>query len=321
MSRATAEGVGSLTAGRPLLSLIVVGYCEGKLLDRAITSALVQCDDRIEILIVKSHSDCVVSNSVCLEAEKRGSRVIWLSRNRGLSFARNQGVAKSQGVWVCFLDGDDELPAGALSRILEGATRHPEAGFLYGNYQIRHVESGEVTEYDAEQYSRADGRLDSARAVSRWMLSGHGPVRRDIFQKHRGFKQRFSLGYQDVDFYFRLLLSGVQGYFAGGPLYIWNRSSDGMNARRAGESQYHRASSWRAYEHVAGERQAYEKSISPFILSVDGLSVEKLFWLVLDLRPNNLRRCRTYAAFLRTVVKSLLSRLGRRLLRLPGGAS
>lgn len=296
-----------------LLSIVVVAFREGELLERALASVRDQLEAGVELLIAKSASACERTNQACRSEEGRGARVLWLRENRGLSYARNAGVEKASGKWVCFLDGDDELPPGAVARILAGIRAHPEAGFLYGDYDIHNVETGERSRFDAQRYSRPDGSLDAARAVPVWMLSGHGPVRRQVFLAHRGLRQRFSFGYQDVDFYFRLLLKGVQGHFIGGPLYVWHRSADGMNARRLSQSDFHRACSWRAYECLAGEQGAYERCVSPYLVSVDTLDTSQIGWLLLDLWPDSVRRCRTYFAFARVAAKGLAWRLlGRR---------
>jgi len=297
----------------PLLSIVVVAYREAGLVNRALASAEAQLDDRVELLLVKNQSDCEATIAACRAAEGRGLTVLWPPSNRGLSHARNLGVRRARGRWVCFLDGDDEFPPGALARILEGAASHPQADFLFGDYEIQNAETGESTTYDAASLSLGDGRLDASRAIFRWMLSGHGPVRRDVFLRHGGFRQRFSFGYQDVDLYFRMLMSGVDGRFIGGPLYRWHRSSQGMNQSRAGRANYHRACSWRAYERVGKDEIAYERCISPYLSNVDGLSLGELAWLTVDLRPNSLKRTRTYFAFLRTTCRSLARRFGKRL--------
>jgi len=54
-------------------------------------------------------------------------------KDRGMSDGINRGFLKATGDFVMWLNTDDYLLPGALARVAEYATKHPEADFIYGD--------------------------------------------------------------------------------------------------------------------------------------------------------------------------------------------
>lgn len=60
--------------------------------------------------------------------------VRWISEpDKGLSDAVNKGLVRAQGEWVAWLNADDELYPGALSTVLDWASRHPDVDIFCGD--------------------------------------------------------------------------------------------------------------------------------------------------------------------------------------------
>ncbi|MDA7836699.1 glycosyltransferase family 2 protein [Salibacteraceae bacterium] len=59
-------------------------------------------------------------------------RIINLETNKGVSVARNEGLASIKGDYFCFLDGDDLLPENSLSARLAVFQTNPEIEFVDG---------------------------------------------------------------------------------------------------------------------------------------------------------------------------------------------
>ena len=72
----------------------------------------------IEIILVNDGSTDLCPQ-ICNRFQKSDSRVrVITQKNKGLAAARNAGLTKAYGEWVCFIDGDDWLYDG-IQNIIE----------------------------------------------------------------------------------------------------------------------------------------------------------------------------------------------------------
>jgi len=91
----------------PLVSVVMASYNRADLLPRAIKSILRQTFTDFELIIVDDGS---VDNTrtIIREYQKLDKRIININQtNQGLAAARNHGVRKARGKYICFIDDDD----------------------------------------------------------------------------------------------------------------------------------------------------------------------------------------------------------------------
>ena len=91
----------------PLVSVVVPTYNRASLLPRAISSALGQSFEDLELIVVDDGSTDSTGEVVGAFGDPR-IRLIRLPTNAGLSGAQNAGLRAARGEWVAFLDSDDE---------------------------------------------------------------------------------------------------------------------------------------------------------------------------------------------------------------------
>lgn len=107
------------------VSIIVPVYNVEKYLSECLDSLINQTLKEIEIICV---NDCSTDNSAkILEAySKRDSRIksIHLTKNGGLSNARNTALQHIKGEYVFFIDSDDFIELDALEKLLNIAVSH-----------------------------------------------------------------------------------------------------------------------------------------------------------------------------------------------------
>jgi hypothetical protein len=102
-----------------LVSIIVNNYNYARYLADAIDSALAQTWHPLEVIVVDDGS----TDDSWAVIERYGDRVRAIRQpNGGQGAAYNAGFAASRGEWVLFLDSDDVLDCGALTRMLALAT-------------------------------------------------------------------------------------------------------------------------------------------------------------------------------------------------------
>lgn len=101
-----------------LVSIIVPVYNVAQYLDRCLDSLVMQTHPSIEILLVDDGSTDG-SGALCDRWQKRDSRIrVFHKPNGGLSDARNHGLERASGEYVCFVDSDDWLDLGFVETML-----------------------------------------------------------------------------------------------------------------------------------------------------------------------------------------------------------
>jgi teichuronic acid biosynthesis glycosyltransferase TuaG len=115
---------------RPLVSIIIPVYNSERFISLAIDSALAQTFYNIELLIINDGSTDATDRLI---EEKRDTRTRYFKQeNKGVSAARNVGLANMKGDYFCFLDADDILPPTSIEARLKVFQDHPGLSFVDG---------------------------------------------------------------------------------------------------------------------------------------------------------------------------------------------
>ena len=92
-----------------LVSIILPIYNAEKYLERCLESIITQTYANIEIILINDGS---TDNSINIIKEYaiKDSRIIIIDKeNEGVSVARNIGILKARGKYICFVDADDYI--------------------------------------------------------------------------------------------------------------------------------------------------------------------------------------------------------------------
>ncbi|MCX7799097.1 MAG: glycosyltransferase [Fimbriimonadales bacterium] len=164
-------------------SVIVPCFNASGTLRQAIDSALAQTHADTEVVVVDDGS----TDGSAAIAASYGERVVLVRQpNRGLSAARNAGVAESSGEFLTLLDADDALMPECVARRVAVLLRHPEVGLVAGYYREIDAE-GRLRERVPEQ--RRVGPLPPFRQAVRrnWGPPVGWTFRREAFERCGGF--------------------------------------------------------------------------------------------------------------------------------------
>ena len=117
-------GAVKVKATTPLVSIVIPAYNRAWCLAEAVDSVLAQDFKEFELIVVDDGS----ADDTPQLLESYGDAIRVLRRgNRGVSAARNAGIAAARGGLIAFLDSDDLWLPGKLRRQVEFFTSHPEA--------------------------------------------------------------------------------------------------------------------------------------------------------------------------------------------------
>lgn len=214
-------------------SVIIPVYNKSPYVAKAIGSVLAQSFKDFELIIVddgsKDNSYEVASNAI--EGHRSTCRLC-RQKNAGVSMARNNGVAASQGDYVCFLDADDWWEPTFLEEMDKLVVEFPEAGIYGTNYTIvneaRH--KTRVASIGVEE-GFVKGYINYCQVYAKTMYmplwTGAVCIPKGVFDEMQGFPRGIKLG-EDFLLWVRIALK-YKVAFVNKPLAYYNQDVDGAN--------------------------------------------------------------------------------------------
>jgi len=138
-ARPLTRGIVSVPASAPLVSVIIPTYDRAGFVGDALASVVAQAYDPLEVIVVDDGSTDGTADVVA--ACERPVR--WIQQeHRGVSAARNRGLAEARGELIAFLDSDDVWTEGSLRHRVAFLTDHPEAAAVHGKTRVRNLTAG-----------------------------------------------------------------------------------------------------------------------------------------------------------------------------------
>ena len=143
---------------KELISVIVPIYNVEKYICECVDSILNQTYSNIEILLIDDGSTDL-SNKICDKYLNVDDRIkVFHKKNGGLSDARNYGIKKSLGKYICFIDGDDVISDDYVEKLYIGILKY-NADISICGYQrfkcisdIKYIEEMQYKEVSLNEY-------------------------------------------------------------------------------------------------------------------------------------------------------------------------
>jgi len=134
----------------PFVSVVIPTHNYGRFICETIESALAQSYSPIEIVVVDDGSTDDTPQRLAVY----GHRVRYIYQpNRGVSAARNNGIAAARGELIAILDSDDLWLPEKLEQQVAVWVREPDSG-LVATERFAIDETGRRLDYDKERCSR-----------------------------------------------------------------------------------------------------------------------------------------------------------------------
>lgn len=136
------------------VSIIIPAYNAEAYIKRAITSALDQSYNNIEVLVINDGSVDTTREIVEAMCADNPNICLFNTQNFGVSHARNLGLENATGEWIMFLDADDAIVSDAIQDMLSCMKENDldiiaaERCCIYeGQEETLPVDSGELVVY------------------------------------------------------------------------------------------------------------------------------------------------------------------------------
>jgi len=215
MDAADAGSIGR-TQARPAISVVVPCYNGGRFLGDLMASLDRQTFRDFEVVIIDdgSSDEQTLHKLAALEDK---ARVIH-QENRGLSAARNAGIRAARADLVMTLDCDDRLEPPYLEKtfaLLRSAS--PDVAAAFTHLRLYGAASG----FMERHFNRFD--LLFANPMPAGVL-----MRKACWQFAGGYDESMREGYEDWEFYIRLMRMGYRALVIPKPYLVYNVSAGGM---------------------------------------------------------------------------------------------
>jgi GT2 family glycosyltransferase len=128
--------------GPGLVSIIIPAHNAARFVTEAIRSALAQTYNPIEVIVIDDGSTDATPAIISQMAGTDPRLIpITLPQRKGVSAARNAGLARARGEWIALLDADDQYLPNRIATLLAVAA-HEQADLIADNLQMRDFITG-----------------------------------------------------------------------------------------------------------------------------------------------------------------------------------
>lgn len=210
------------------ISAVIPAYNAEQYIEKAVISIVNQLEPVKEIIIVDDGSTDQTIDVILKLREKYKYIKLFQQPNGGASAARNNGISKAIGDWVLLLDADDECDATLIQQYKEKICDEKYAA-IYSEF-VQIDESGQKIS-DTFSGHELIGQEGFCQMFLRNPIISPSAsiILKSAYHQLDGFDT--SIKYvEDVDFWLRLLLNGMNIGYVSQPLSFIRRHSNNTTA-------------------------------------------------------------------------------------------
>lgn len=196
-----------MTKEKPLVSVIIPCYNDGKYIDEAVNSILNQTYQNFEIIIVNDGSTDDKTNYILTNYNKPKTWTIHIE-NQGPSVARNIGIKASSGKYILPLDSDDKVAKTFLEKTVAKLEENENVGIACTGVRFFGTTLKNVC---SNNY-----KFPEVLAINPIMNSSL--FRKSDWEKVGGYNEKMRKGWEDYDFWLSIIETGKEVSFIPEPL-------------------------------------------------------------------------------------------------------
>lgn len=197
-----------------LISIIIPCFNDAQFIEQAIDSAKNQIYSDKEIIVIDDGSN-IVTKGVLKTLESKITKLI-TQENKGQSTARNVGINQAKGDYILVLDSDDYFEPSFCEKAMKVFKENDDVKLVtcYANLHFNKNKDSYVFKPGGgtiKSFLTSNSALGSALFMKKdFMLVG-------------GYDEKMKQGFEDWEFYIRLLKNGGSAYVIPEPLYNYRK--------------------------------------------------------------------------------------------------
>ena len=212
------------------VSVIVPAYNAAEFLGECLASVEAQTFRDFEVVVVDdASSDATASIAGEWRRKDVRFRLVSLPENRGLSGARNAGIAAAEGEWLYFLDADDCLYPDTLEWMTGTLRRYGADVCRSAFLRARDYRPRLHPEVKVEMFDYAGAMKASLYQQTVFNPAWASLIRRERVVEAGGFTE--GIWYEDLDSFYRFYEGAVRIAYIRTPLYFYRRNPGSFLAK------------------------------------------------------------------------------------------
>jgi glycosyltransferase involved in cell wall biosynthesis len=219
----------------PAISVIVPARNAGRFVGATLESLRAQTQGAFEAIVIDDGSTDATAEIVGRAAADDPRIRLIPGAAKGVSLARNAGMAAARADTVLFLDADDLLRPDALARFLDALAARPEAVAALGGVARVSEDGRALPGADNRDLARGDDQLAALLRKNYVVNGGALAIRRARAVEAGGYDPALAYG-EDWEFWCRLLALGPLEVLPGAPVLDYRQISSGANYRARGSA-------------------------------------------------------------------------------------
>jgi glycosyltransferase involved in cell wall biosynthesis len=193
----------------PIVSIVIPCYNDAQYIEQAVYSALNQTYPNKEILVVDDGSN-EETKTVLEKLEHKITKLI-TQENKGQSTARNLGIKEAKGDYILVLDSDDYFDATFCEKAIAIFLENKDIKLVTCYANRVHIEN-ETDVFKPQGGGIKDFLLNNC-------AMGSTMFRKFDWEEIKGYDQKMKKGFEDWEFYIRLLKKRGMAYVIPEPLF------------------------------------------------------------------------------------------------------
>lgn len=260
-------------------SVVIPLYNKGNHVIDTINSVLMQTFTEFELIVVDDGS---TDNSLDIVKQIKDKRIkVFEQSNSGVSVARNTGIQKSTGEYICFLDADDYWENNYLETINRLTDKYPTCDMYVTAYKI-------LLPNSKINYSRKDFEKKSTGISNYWneisnkyefVWTSATTIKKSVTSKVGLFKENELIG-QDLHFFSKIAQYNNQVAYSTDLCVRYNRMAE--NNARTRIKVAHAPAYMNILQKEMEDRDKSQETINNIHIKYDRKMMAYIFTLILS---------------------------------------